>query len=122
MMFRDRLLIMKQHAMRVTINQAYKGLEPSLPQSHMMHCIDVLREETMCAADDTPRYTGRVNSEVGKKVATSGNGQKRMCRDWGTLADWAKENSACYRYVNKTDPDFPEIDRYKYCPDGRVLW
>ncbi|PQE28640.1 Thioesterase domain-containing protein [Rutstroemia sp. NJR-2017a BBW] len=110
------------HALRVTIHQFFDGKVPTLPESHVIHCIDVMREEIMCSADDTPRYTGRVNTEVGKKIATSGNGQTRMCKNWSALAKWATDNSACYRYVNKTDPDFPELERYKYCPDGRVFW
>lgn len=76
----------------------------------------------MCNADDTPRYTGALNSEVGKEQPTSGVGQERMCNDWNKLLDWATENSACFKGINETTPNFPTIERYKFCPDGRVLW
>lgn len=77
----------------------------------------------MCNADDTPRYTGKVNAEKGTKgEATSGIGQIRMCKNWDNVVKWADEHSACYNYVNRTTPNFPLRDRYKFCPDGSKPW
>ena len=75
-----------------------------------------------CNADDTPRYTGPFNLEKYKKDPYPGVGQVKMCNDWSRLESWAAENTACFRAINITDPDFPTIERYKYCPDGRILW
>jgi hypothetical protein len=76
----------------------------------------------MCNADDTPRYTGSLNAEAGKEHPTSGIGQAKMCNSWDKLYNFAVENSACYKPVNTSDPDFPVIERYKFCPDGKILW
>ena len=76
----------------------------------------------MCNADDTPRYAGRLNQQASAKHPISGIGQVRLCKDWSTLRNWAIEHSACYRAVNVDDPDFPLIERYKFCPNGEKLW
>jgi hypothetical protein len=88
------------------------------PQSrlwgHVIHCVDALRQEVLCNADDTPRYsTSDDNPE-------SGRGQVRMCRNWGNLERWTKQYNACYRYVNQTETiaDLPNIERFIYCPRG----
>ena len=75
----------------------------------------------MCDADDTPRYTGRVNQQASAEHPTSGVGQTRMCRDWGQLENWAVGHSACYKAINFTD-EFSPIERYKFCPNGERLW
>ena len=64
----------------------------SLHFKHVNHCLDGLRQEIVCNADDTPRYSG-----LGQEMGT-GSGQYRMCRDWGELEEWAKAHSACYEY------------------------
>jgi len=76
----------------------------------------------MCHADDTPRYTGRLHDQANEKDPFGGVGQPRMCRNWDKLMDWAKENSACYRWVPDDTLGFTEKDRYKSCPDGRTFW
>ena len=76
----------------------------------------------MCHADDTPRYTGRLHDQVSEKFPFAGLGQERMCRDWFKLIGWATENSACYRWIPDDTQGFKEEDRYKSCPDGKVLW
>ena len=76
----------------------------------------------MCNADDTPRYTGRLNQQASAKRPTSGIGQFRMCRDWSKLEQWAVQHSACYKAINNSDAGFPPIERYKFCPNGERLW
>ena len=76
----------------------------------------------MCHADDTPRYSGRVTPEVAKENPHGGYGQERMCRDWDELMKYMMEYHACYHKVPSDTPGFKEIDNYKRCPDGRVLW
>lgn len=102
--------------------QAFDGKPQSLPLRHVAHCLNVLREDVMCNADDTPRYTGRRNQEAFAKHPSSGIGQARLCRDWGKLEQWAVEHSACYKAINTGDPEFPPIERYKFCPNGERLW
>lgn len=98
--------------------EAYDNVSLTYPLEHVTHCLNVLREEVMCNADDTPRYTGRLNSEKGKEHPTSGIGQARMCNDWGKLRSWAVAHSGCFRAVNESTPNFPTIERYKFCPKG----
>ena len=72
----------------------------------------------MCNADDTPRYSG-----LGQRGGT-GDGQYRMCKDWGKLEEWAMEHSACYKYragVETLEGGIP-LERFKYCPDGSEPW
>ena len=87
-----------------------------------MHCLNVLRDSVMCNADDTPLYTGRLHNERYEAVPKAGIGTMKMHRDWRKLQEFAREHSACWRRVNIDDPNFPEIERFKYCPDGLRPW
>lgn len=51
----------------------------SLHFTHINHCLDALRQEIICNADDTPRY-----SALDQKMGTR-EGQHRMCKDWGKM-------------------------------------
>ncbi|KFY65020.1 hypothetical protein V496_02867 [Pseudogymnoascus sp. VKM F-4515 (FW-2607)] len=42
---------------REWIAQKDRGGTPSEPVEHMFHCLDALRQDIQCYADDTPRYT-----------------------------------------------------------------
>ena len=56
---------------------------------HIMHCFNALRQDVICAADDTPRYTSYDHpGEIDV-------GQPRLCKSWDKLAAWAKERTAC---------------------------
>jgi hypothetical protein len=93
----------------------------SLHFSHINHCLDAFRQDIICNADDTPRYTGLAKSH--SDAPSSGIGQVRMCKDWGRLEKWAVEHSACYKYkVGTTTEDGIPRDRFKYCPDGNKPW
>ena len=73
----------------------------------------------MCHADDTPMYVGRLHKNVHEDHLRAGIGTFKACRDWGKLASWAREHSACYRPINEGGS---EIERYKFCPDGSRPW
>ncbi|CAJ2504614.1 Uu.00g120080.m01.CDS01 [Anthostomella pinea] len=91
--------------------------EQKLPQHialvHALHCLDQLRQDVICNADDTPRYAGF-------QAPGTGAGQVRLCRDWGSLEKWALERTACFKHEDEVPG--PMIERFKSCPDGRVLW
>ena len=90
----------------------------SLHFTHINHCLDALRQEIMCNADDTPRYSG-LDQEMG-----TGRGQYRMCKDWRKLEEWAKGHSACYkhkRWGETLEGGIP-LERFKHCPDGSEPW
>lgn len=88
------------------------GEEQSRKWGHIAHCLDALRRQVLCDADDTPRATER------RPEAISGLGQYRQCRDWSQLEAWAKEHTACYKRPDRPIPGMKNIEKYKYCPDG----
>ncbi|KAJ5504750.1 hypothetical protein N7463_007624 [Penicillium fimorum] len=87
------------------------GQEQSRTWHHIAHCLDALRRQMLCDADDTPRATDR-RAEV-----VSGVGQHRVCRDWGALENWAKAHTACYKRPEKPE-DEVGLKRFMHCPEG----
>ncbi|KAL8830370.1 MAG: hypothetical protein Q9191_001480 [Dirinaria sp. TL-2023a] len=106
----------------IIIRTALTEMHDKVPQTmhftHVNHCLDAIRQDIMCNADDTPRYTGFLPKNP--KVPSSGLGQVRMCRDWKKLERWAEEHSACYRYrpVETLEDGIP-LESFKHCPNGR---
>jgi hypothetical protein len=78
---------------------------------HIAHCLDALRRQILCDADDTPRATER------RVEVVSGLGQDRVCRDWGELENWAKAHTACYKRPEKPE-DETGLKRFMHCPEG----
>lgn len=115
-------LMTGQQSLRNTVFEAFNNTPMTDTLEHALHCVNTLREEVICNADDTPKYTGRVNANLGVAEPMSGVGYSRMCNDWSKLEAFAIQNSACFKHINGSNPDFPTIERYKFCPDGRVLW
>lgn len=115
------------HVLRVTINQNQDRVPPeeqTWHYGHLMHCLNLLRESVTCNADDTPLYTGHLhaNANANASSAKAGIGSVKMCRDWNLLLEWSRARSACYRPVHWSDAEFPETERYKFCPDGQRPW
>jgi len=88
--------------------------QQTYPFEHILHCMDSLRLEIICTADDTPRYHNR-NGSMGTAV-----GQHRQCRDWSKLESWVQERTACYRYLNYSanTADDQYATRFSFCPPG----
>ena len=107
--------LLKYHQ-KAQLHRTLREYRDSLPQSHSFehsnHCLDWLRGDIMCRADDTPLYTTNSN------VSQNGIGQSRQCRDWGKLELWAKAHHSCFRYGNFVVEDkLPsQLGRFKYCP------
>ena len=97
---------------RISYNRFRDGLPQNLDVSHILHCFDSLRQDIICNADDVPRYSGFQPS------GSTGRGQKHQCRDWNQLEEWANANTACWRYIQDSSPDFHLIEQYKFCPPG----
>ncbi|KAF2151541.1 hypothetical protein K461DRAFT_306869 [Myriangium duriaei CBS 260.36] len=117
------------HALRNALNEYHDGVpEPqhTKPYSHLLHCLNVLRESAMCAADDTPLYVGRYNANA-SPASTVGERQlgmdtPRMCRDWSAVTNWAVAHSACFKAVAQDNPDIVSKDAFKSCPDHSTPW
>jgi hypothetical protein len=80
-----------------------ESIDHSFP--HLNHCLEALRQDIICNADDTPRW-------VGSHIPSSGAGQYRMCRDWNQLDTWAKQYSACFKDLDTNNKD----ERFSFCP------
>ncbi|KAI9732962.1 MAG: hypothetical protein M1818_007395 [Claussenomyces sp. TS43310] len=99
------------------LHRSFREYRDGVPQSHDFahnnHCLDWLRNDIMCQADDTPLYTDN------SMQSTNGIGQVRQCRDWSKLEAWAKERPACFRYGDfVTEEKLPsQVGRFKFCPD-----
>ncbi|KAB8262103.1 hypothetical protein BDV32DRAFT_147752 [Aspergillus pseudonomiae] len=94
------IYILNAHHILHCIRNIYISIEEyryNRPQSitypHILHCLDSIRVETMCAGDDTLRYIP-LNNVSGFKP---GDGQKRMCRDWHRMQSFVEMHDPCYR-------------------------
>ncbi|OGM42375.1 hypothetical protein ABOM_008390 [Aspergillus bombycis] len=94
------IYILNVHHILHCIRNLYISIEEyrdNRPQSvtypHILHCLDSIRVETMCAGDDTLRYIP-LNDVSGFKP---GDGQKRMCRDWRQMQSFVEKHDPCYR-------------------------
>ena len=83
----------QQRILAMKLQELRDGKPQSEPFEHALHCLDSLRQEVLCNADDTPRWSGYHDK-------TSGVGQYRLCKDWGRLEAFAKENYACHRHID----------------------
>ena len=76
------------HTTQKVLRRSFFELREHKPLSvawpHNMHCFNALRQEVVCTADDTPRYTSPEHpSQIGV-------GQYRRCRDWSKLEAWSQ--------------------------------
>ncbi|KAI9648978.1 hypothetical protein NHQ30_001544 [Ciborinia camelliae] len=79
---------------------------------HALHCLDTLRQDVICFADDTPRYTSELHP------GQSGTGQTRQCRDWDALEAWSLEHTSCWRDIQPNNSEIDTLIRFKFCPPG----
>jgi len=79
---------------------------------HMGHCLDALRQDIMCAADDT-LMPGLVEGRLGDK-------QLLQCRDWDALLRWAKdpERDSCFQQASDYKHVAHNLERHAVCPPG----
>ncbi|KAL9623030.1 MAG: hypothetical protein Q9160_002749 [Pyrenula sp. 1 TL-2023] len=107
------------HLLHRSARTAFAGEQQTIPEGHVLHCLESLRDDVICKADDMPRYTGRRNAQADVMDPFSGVGQKRMCRDWDQLTKWAIERTACYGRAGN-NAETPLLDLFTQCPDGTV--
>ncbi|MCJ1404638.1 hypothetical protein MMC11_007864 [Xylographa trunciseda] len=99
------------HCLKViarTLDDLRQGRPLYTPFEHSVHCLDGLRQDVLCNADDTPRWSGSGDN-------MSGVGQVRQCKDWSRLEAWAKSYTACHRHIHLNHGD-DVLERYKFCP------
>ncbi|KAI9041299.1 uncharacterized protein KD926_007253 [Aspergillus affinis] len=99
--------------MRKSFHDLRADGESPIPAGHVEHCLDSLRQDLMCAADDTPMPSLEL-------LNGSGEGQMMQCKDFDKLVAWtqAPERNACYKRLVTSDyrPIVHSIERYAFCP------
>ncbi|KAH8692478.1 hypothetical protein GQ44DRAFT_635813, partial [Phaeosphaeriaceae sp. PMI808] len=65
---------------RAALYHFSEGIEQTVPLVHTLHCLNSLRQDVMCHADNDLLYT-----DDGKVF---GDGQVRTCHDWDALEEW----------------------------------
>ena len=89
-----------------------RGNTQEISRWHIYHCLDILRQDLMCTADDTPMPGVELPHEVGE-------GQVRLCRSWNKLTEWTKEpeRQACYHRITDFGGVVNKLERYAFCPE-----
>ena len=86
---------------------------------HILHCLDNIRLDLECSADDTPRMVPQGSTA---KTAKLGIGQLRQCRNWNQLASWTEQHSACFQYNKFLELElrdkFVWPDAWQFCGEG----
>ncbi|MCJ1314644.1 hypothetical protein MMC25_008326 [Agyrium rufum] len=97
--------------MRKAFVDHQRGNPPLINPEHVHHCLDALRQDVMCMADDTPMPTILEPDSIG-------NGQARMCKSWDKLIEWtqAPDRNACYRRLTDYVPIRHKLERFAFCP------
>ncbi|KAL7622118.1 hypothetical protein AAE478_007620 [Parahypoxylon ruwenzoriense] len=97
----------------ISLSEYRHGRPQTRSWHHISHCLDALRRQIICDADDTPRATDR------RPEVVSGLWQHRKCRSWEELEDFAKQHTACYKRPENPESDGKsKLDRFKHCPPG----
>ncbi|CAI7631838.1 unnamed protein product [Penicillium discolor] len=91
---------------RRAVKQLMSKEENNVKFTHIEHCLDTLRQDLMCKADDTPMPSLEL-------VNAAGEGQVLKCKNFDKLIAWAKhpDRDACYQRGNDYQPPLHSIDR-----------
>lgn len=89
-----------------------RGLK-EIDRFHIQHCLDSLRQDVMCLADDTPMA-------IPENIHKVGDGQIRKCRDWNKFTAWAvaPERTACFKQLSDFKPVIHTLEKHAFCPEG----
>jgi len=95
---------------RKAIVSKHHGRDQIFNLKHIYHCLDGLRQDIMCMADDTPMPAPRQHQ--------LGDGQVRQCRDWNKLLAWAtrRDQHACYNFDDYREST-NTLELFAFCPE-----
>ncbi|KAF2258844.1 hypothetical protein CC78DRAFT_90422 [Lojkania enalia] len=117
---KKRIYIINAHHILHCVRNLYISLQEyrhdknqSVAWPHLLHCLDSIRQDTMCMADDTPRYVP-LNAVHGFRP---GDGQNRKCRNWDAIQQFVGEHDPCYKYIQPGNKELSNLERFQYCPD-----
>ena len=96
--------------MRRAYTDMERGIPPSISTAHFYHCVDTLRQDVMCLADDMPMPTIDAIHHIGE-------GQTRQCRDWDKLIAWTQDpqRHACFRMLSDYRKVPHSLEQFAYC-------
>lgn len=99
--------------MRRTYYDLIEGRPPTMVEEHFGHCMDSLRQDIMCYADDTPM-------PILNDVGDLGDQQIRQCKSLDKVTAWAAEaeRNACHRTLDEYRTATHQIERWQFCPEG----
>jgi hypothetical protein len=105
----DSQLTSLQKLIRKAIVTKHNAENQTFSLYHIYHCLDGLRQDIMCMADDTP-MPAPARHHVG-------DGQVRQCRDWNQMIDWAMEpeRHACYQWDDYREAT-NTLELFAHCP------
>lgn len=85
------------------------SMDQTFTTDHVFHCLDGLRQDIMCLADDTP-----MPAEVAHHI---GDGQVRQCRSWDKMKAWATrpDQHACHRFDDYREAT-NTLELFAFCP------
>ncbi|KAF2659357.1 hypothetical protein K491DRAFT_675588 [Lophiostoma macrostomum CBS 122681] len=91
---------------------AHPGAPQMIAREHVLHCLDILRQDVMCRPDDTPMPSRGERHAIG-------DGQVRRCKDWGELVRWTEqpERHACFRMISEYRRIPNTLEEFQYCRD-----
>lgn len=91
-----------------------RGNQIGSSAGHVNHCLDALRQDMMCNADDTPMPMNHFPNKIGHE-------QVRMCRNFDQLIQWTKEpeRHACYhRWSDYKGRVKNRMEMFAFCEEG----
>lgn len=106
------VLTVEQKIIRSTIKTYEAGKKPPGSPSHLYHCLNTLRQDLMCKADDTVMESANVPHMIG-------DNQAMQCRDWDKLVAWARapERHSCYHIFDDDRSVAHTLEEYAFCPE-----
>lgn len=84
--------------------------------THVLHSINVLWEDTLCAARTDPMTIDE--KLVANRTAVNEAGQTRQCRDWDEVEQFRIQNSACFKGMGAARKGKHMIEEWSFCPEG----
>ena len=102
-----------QKLVRKAVHDYAYGRPNPVHMFHVNHCLDSLRQDLMCKADDTPMPS--IN-----QPHKTGDGQIMECRDWDKLVAWARrgDHHSCFEHINEYKDPVHKLEQFAFCPEG----
>ncbi|KAI5923508.1 hypothetical protein F4810DRAFT_669144 [Camillea tinctor] len=120
---KKRIYIVNSHHLLHCVRNVYISIQQyrtnktqTIQYEHILHCLDSLRVEIMCTADDTLRYVPLNSAHEFRP----GDGQQRKCRDWNQVQNFVEAHDPCYRYLEPGNSEISNLERFKFCPPGSI--